>query len=87
MNPQANQFNKVIKDCVDRNLDVGSICKHLWEATNLIMNEVSKLEMDIPKLKFDEITLDEKIEKRRTELERNQTRLATLQVYFFSLVM
>lgn len=73
-------FRQSRNDAISRHLDVEWVDKCLTGARDAIRDEISKLEKALTNVKADESTLDGKIEERRSELERNQKRLSTLQV-------
>ncbi|KAM7536551.1 hypothetical protein Aperf_G00000085300 [Anoplocephala perfoliata] len=72
-------FRQSRNEAISRQLDVEWVEKCLKGACDAIRDESSKLEKALANVKADEGTLDGKIEKRRSELERNQKRLSTLQ--------
>lgn len=84
---QEADFRQARNEAIDRHLDVQWVEKCLSDATDFIWGEVSKLENALSRIKEDERALDEKIENRLHELERNQTRLSTLQVIFLNLII
>ena len=73
-------FRQMRNEAISRQLDVEWVEKCISDACDAVRNEVAERESALANLKSDENTLNGKIEKKRSELERNQKRLTTLQV-------
>ena len=73
-------FRQLRNEAINRQLDVEWVEKCIADACDAVRNEVTETENALVNIKSDENTLSGKIEKKRSELERNQKRLTTLQV-------
>lgn len=62
-----------------KQMDVNDVEAWIRAATVKVQEEISKTKEMIENVASDEVNLDAKIEKKKTELERNQKRLATLK--------
>lgn len=73
-------FRQIRNDSISRQYDIEFVEKCLSGACDAVRDEIAKTELALANIKTDENNLDGKIEKKRSELERNQKRLLTLQV-------
>ncbi|XP_077490557.1 clusterin associated protein 1 [Amblyomma americanum] len=64
---------------LSKQLEITDIEKCLQDAIKAVLEQTSELQRRIESVASDEANLEAKIEKKKTELERNQKRLATLR--------
>ena len=64
---------------IARTLEINEVEKGLSASIRAVEGEIKKTLHNIDNVASDEANLEVKIEKKRSELERNQKRLATLQ--------
>ncbi|EUB55004.1 Clusterin-associated protein [Echinococcus granulosus] len=73
-------FRQIRNDAIHRQFDIEFVEKCLSGACDAVRDEIAKTESALNNIRTDENNLDRKIEKKQSELERNQKRLLTLQV-------